>query len=41
MKLSQDDILARLRGDLVEMFEIPLERITLDARLYEDLDRCV
>ncbi len=38
MKLSQDDILARLRADLDEMFEIPQDRITLDAKLYEDLD---
>jgi len=38
VRLSQDDIFARLRDDLVEMFEIPRERISLDARLYEDLD---
>lgn len=38
MILSRDDILARLRADLEEMFEIPPERITQDARLYEDLD---
>jgi acyl carrier protein len=38
MKLSRDDILARLRIDLEEMFEIPPEQITLDARLNEDLD---
>jgi acyl carrier protein len=38
MTLSQDDILAHLRADLEEMFEIPQDRITLDARLYEDLD---
>jgi acyl carrier protein len=38
MILSRDDILARLRADLEEMFEIPPDRITLDARLYEDLD---
>ena len=38
MKLSHDDILARLRHDLQEMFEIAPERISLDARLYEDLD---
>ncbi|MGA3401470.1 MAG: acyl carrier protein [Acetobacteraceae bacterium] len=38
MTLSQDDILARLRADLEEMFEIPQDRITLDAKLYEDLD---
>jgi len=38
MILSQDEILVRLRADLEEMFEIPPDRITLDARLYEDLD---
>jgi acyl carrier protein len=38
MILSPDEILSRLRADLEEMFELPPERITLDARLYEDLD---
>jgi acyl carrier protein len=38
MILTRDDILARLRADLEEMFEIPPERIIPDARLYEDLD---
>ena len=38
MILSRDDILARLREDLEEMFEISPERITPGARLYEDLD---
>jgi acyl carrier protein len=38
MILSRDEILARLRADLQEMFEIPSDRVTLDARLYEDLD---
>jgi acyl carrier protein len=38
MILSQDQILSQLRIDLEEMFEISPERITLDARLYEDLD---
>ena len=38
MILSRDDILMRLRADLEEMFEIPTERITPEARLYEDLD---
>ena len=37
MILSQNEILARLRADLEEMFEVPPERITLDALLYEDL----
>lgn len=38
MILSRDEILTRLRADLEEMFEIPSERITPEARLYEDLD---
>ena len=38
MILSRDDILMRLRADLEEMFEIPGQRITPEARLYEDLD---
>jgi acyl carrier protein len=38
MTLSRDEIFARLRADLEEMFEIPAERITADALLYEDLD---
>ncbi len=38
MTLSQEDILAQLRIDLEERFEIRPEQVTLDARLYEDLD---
>lgn len=38
MILSRDEILVRLRADLGEMFEIPPDRITPEARLYEDLD---
>jgi acyl carrier protein len=38
MNLSQAEILDRLRGDLEEMFEISPERVTPEARLYEDLD---
>ena len=36
--LSRDEIYQTLRGYLIEMFEVPPEKITLDARLYEDLD---
>lgn len=36
--LSRDDILAKLAGYLEELFEVPPERVTLDARLNEDLD---
>lgn len=35
---SRDEIFETLRGYLVDMFEVPPEKITLDARLYEDLD---
>jgi acyl carrier protein len=36
--LSRDEVFARLADYLVEMFEVPRAGITLDARLYEDLD---
>ena len=36
--LSKDEVLTRLAHYLTEMFEVPEERIRLDARLYEDLD---
>jgi acyl carrier protein len=35
---SREEIFETLRGYLENMFEVPLEKITLDARLYEDLD---
>jgi acyl carrier protein len=35
---SRESILNQLRGFLEEMFEIPPERVTPDARLYQDLD---
>jgi acyl carrier protein len=35
---SREEIFATLRGYLENMFEVPPEKITLDARLYEDLD---
>ncbi len=35
---SQDQILERIRGTLVELFEIEPTRITPEARLYEDLE---
>ena len=38
MKASKDEIFATLSGYLNEMFEVPAERITLSARLFEDLD---
>jgi acyl carrier protein len=36
--LSRDAIFEHLREYLDEMFEIPRERVTLGARLFEELD---
>jgi acyl carrier protein len=36
--MTKDEIFARLKAVLVESFNIPAEKITLEARLYEDLD---
>lgn len=36
--MTHDEILARVVAVLEQMFEIAPERITLDARLYDDLD---
>ena len=36
--LSRDELFENLRDNLEEMFEVPREKVTLDARLYEDLD---
>ena len=33
-----NDIFERLKSHLMTMFEVPAEKITRDARLYEDLD---
>lgn len=35
---TPESILATLGKNLHEMFEVPVDRISLDARLYEDLD---
>jgi acyl carrier protein len=35
---SREEIFETLRGYLVDMFEVPPEKVTLEARLYEDLD---
>lgn len=35
---SQDEILERIRGTLIELFELDPARITREARLYEDLE---
>lgn len=36
--LSRDDVYGKLRSYLEDMFEIPGEKISPQARLYEDLD---
>jgi acyl carrier protein len=36
--LSRDDVYAKLRRYLEDMFEIPGDKISPQARLYEDLD---
>jgi acyl carrier protein len=36
--ISKENIESQLQRYLVEMFEVPLEKITRDARLFEDLD---
>ncbi|MBF8291998.1 MAG: acyl carrier protein [Steroidobacteraceae bacterium] len=35
---DRDAILAELRATLIELFELDAGRITLDARLYEELE---
>jgi len=36
--LSRDEIFDRLKGYLEDMFEVPPEKVSLEARLFEDLD---
>jgi acyl carrier protein len=36
--MTNEDIFARLRDILIETFDIEADRITPEARLYEDLD---
>ncbi|WP_423597212.1 acyl carrier protein [Roseateles sp. MS654] len=36
--MTNEDIFARLREILIETFDIEADRITPEARLYEDLD---
>jgi acyl carrier protein len=33
-----NDIFEKLKSHLMELFEVPAEKITREARLYEDLD---
>jgi acyl carrier protein len=36
--ITRDEIFARVRDAMVELFELPASAITLDAHLIEDLD---
>ena len=36
--LTRDEILTNLSGYLQDLFEVPVEDISLDANLFEDLD---
>lgn len=36
--LSRDDLYEKIKDYLIDLFEVPPERVTLDARLYEDMD---
>jgi acyl carrier protein len=36
--MTRDDIIAKLSEYLQDMFEVPAEKITLDAKLFEELD---
>lgn len=36
--MTRDEILASLSNTLEELFEVPAEKITLDAKLFEELD---
>jgi acyl carrier protein len=36
--VSKDDVLSTLTGYLGELFEIPAQKVTPGARLFEDLD---
>lgn len=35
---SREELFDKLTDHLEEMFEVPREKVTLEARLYEDLD---
>lgn len=38
MVLSRDEVLSKLTDYLEELFEVPRNKITLEASLYEELD---
>jgi acyl carrier protein len=36
--MTRDDIYAKLAGYLEDMFEVPADKISLEAKLFEELD---
>ena len=36
--MTRDEIFSKIQATLVEMFELAPEEVTLEARLYQDLD---
>ena len=36
--LSNEEVFDRLRGYFEELFEIPRDKVSMESRLYEDLD---
>lgn len=36
--MSRDEIYQQIRSYLIDIFEIPADKVTFHARLYEDLD---
>ncbi|HEX5660234.1 MAG TPA: acyl carrier protein [Polyangiales bacterium] len=36
--MTRDEIIASIRSTLIDSFEIPSERVTLEARLMDDLE---
>ncbi len=38
MKSSKEEVFEIVKESLIDLFEIPKDTITLDAKLYEDLD---
>ena len=38
MKVTKEEVFPIVQESLVDLFEIPVEKITLNSKLYEDLD---
>lgn len=36
--LTQDEVLDRIRSTLIDLFDLPAEKITPEARLFQDLE---